>query len=86
MRAVRTQGTAGVISRRRGVPNNRAIKAGLRDHYLSLVRGRHGDFGPTLAAEYLAERHGFILLEQPLGPHVCKSWGPIYRLALLCTL
>jgi len=85
-RAVRNQGTGGVISRRRGVLSNRAIKAGLREHYLSLVRGRYGDFGPTLAAEYLAERHGFILLDQPLGSPCLQVQAPICRLALLCTL
>lgn len=55
-RAVREQGTAGVVSQRRGAPSNRSIKPALREHYLSLVREHYGDFGPTLAAEYLAER------------------------------
>ncbi|MEO5670436.1 MAG: ISNCY family transposase [Ramlibacter sp.] len=59
VRAVRTQGTAGVVSRRRGAPSNRRIEPAQRAHYLELVREHYGDFGPTLAAEYLAERHGF---------------------------
>lgn len=59
VRAVRTRGTAGVISKRRGVPSNRRIEPARREHYLALVREHYGDFGPTLAAEYLAERHGF---------------------------
>lgn len=57
--AVRAQGTAGVISKRRGEPSNRRIPPAQRERYLSLVRGHYADFGPTLAAEYLAERHGF---------------------------
>ena len=58
-RAVREEGTAGVISRRRGAPSNRSIEPALREHYMSLVREHYADFGPTLAAEYLAQRHGF---------------------------
>lgn len=58
-RAVRDQGTAGVISRRRGAPSNRSIEPAVREHYMSLVREHYADFGPTLAAEYLAQRHGF---------------------------
>jgi transposase len=32
-RALRDQGTAGVISRRRGAPSNRSIEPALREHY-----------------------------------------------------
>lgn len=57
--AVREQGTAGVISRRRGAPSNRRVAPAQRQHFVDLVREHYADFGPTLAAEYLAERHGF---------------------------
>ncbi len=57
--AVREQGTAGIISRRRGAPSNRSVKPSVRENYLSLVREHYADFGPTLAAEYLAQCHGF---------------------------
>ncbi len=58
-RAVRAQGTGGVVSRRRGVPSNRCIAADERARFVGLLAEHYRDFGPTLAAEYLAEHHGF---------------------------
>ena len=37
-----------------------------RDLALSLVRARYADFGPTLAAEKLAEVHGCTILRETL--------------------
>jgi len=65
-RAVRDEGTAGVVSRRRGAPSNRRIAPARRDHYLGLVREHYADFGPTLAAEYLAQHHGFTYSAETL--------------------
>ena len=52
------EGAAGVVSRRRGKPGNHRRPAALRRLAVSLVRTHYSDFGPTLAAEMLAERHG----------------------------
>ena len=58
-RVVRHEGAAGVISKRRGVPSNRSVPAAERERVLALVVQNYGDFGPSLAAEYLAQRHGY---------------------------
>ena len=53
------RGTAGLVSHRRGQPSHRRISDDVRGQVLALVREHYADFGPTLAAEYLSERHGF---------------------------
>jgi Homeodomain-like domain len=55
---VRQDGAAGLISRKRGRPSNRRYGDAFRDQVVSLVREQYNGFGPTLAREYLAERHG----------------------------
>lgn len=47
-------GEAGLIHKSRGRPGPRARKAGFRKKTLARVLERYADFGPTLAAEYLA--------------------------------
>src|SRR3954463_9489225 len=51
-------GAASLVSKRRGRPSNNRLSEAYRDLALSLVRERYADFGPTLAAEKLAEVHG----------------------------
>lgn len=77
-KAVRERGTAGVVSQRRGAPSNRSIEPALRMHYLALVREHYADFGPTLAAEYLAERHGFTHSAETLRGWMIEAglWKP----------
>src|SRR3954452_22192736 len=50
----RSEGAAGLASRRRGRPSNRRLPAAVREAALAVVRERYPDFGPTLAAEELA--------------------------------
>src|SRR3546814_9709609 len=50
-------GSSGLISRRRGRPSNRRMDDAVRNQIVALVRAHCHDFGPTLAAEYLTERH-----------------------------
>jgi len=59
VRAYRREGAAGLVSRRRGRPSNRRIAEADKDRFIDLVRRQYPDFGPTLAAEYLAGEHGF---------------------------
>jgi hypothetical protein len=63
---VRTEGDAGFAHRGRGKPSNRRIAARVKARVLRLYEKRYGDFGPTLAAEKLAERHGIALSEETL--------------------
>jgi len=51
----RREGDKGLVHRLRGQPSNRKVDEAKRQAVLSLYRKRYGDFGPTLAAEYLAK-------------------------------
>ncbi|RQY08305.1 ISNCY family transposase [Burkholderia stagnalis] len=57
----RSQGAAGLVSRKRGQPSNHQLTAGLADRALTIIRERYADFGPTLASEKLHECHGIQL-------------------------
>jgi len=59
-------GAAGLVSKRRGRPSNNRLPEAYRDLALSLVRERYADFGPTLAAEKLAEVHGCTISRETL--------------------
>ena len=58
---LRQEGAAGLVSRKRGRPSNRRFSDAFRAEVVALVRENYADFGPTLAREYLAERHGLGL-------------------------
>jgi transposase len=59
-------GPAGLISRKRGRASSRRLDEHFREHVISLVRSHYHDFGPTLACEYLAERHGIRISREAL--------------------
>jgi hypothetical protein len=59
-------GAASLVSKRRGRPSNNRLPEAYRDLALSLVRERYADFGPTLAAEKLAEMHGCTISRETL--------------------
>jgi len=67
--AFRAHGPDALISKRRGKPSNRAHGAAFRQTCLAIVRERYEDFGPTLAAEKLAEVHGL-----PIGIETLRQW------------
>ena len=54
-------GDQGLAHRGRGKPSNRRIPETVKATGLKLYETRYGDFGPTLAAEKLAARHGITL-------------------------
>jgi len=66
---VRAEGDAGLAHRGRGRPSNRRIAAPVKAKVLRLYTKRYGDFGPTLAAEKLAERHGIAV-----SPETLRGW------------
>ena len=49
------EGASGLGHRLRGHESNRRVEAGVREVILKRYQERYGDFGPTLAAEYLAK-------------------------------
>jgi Homeodomain-like domain len=63
-KAYAQRGPEALVSRKRGRPSNRAYPADLRDAAIGIIRERYPDFGPTLAAEKLAELHDIHLARE----------------------
>ena len=63
---VRQEGDRGLAHRGRGKPSNRRIAERVKAKVLKLYEQRYGDFGPTLAAEKLAEREGITISDETL--------------------
>ena len=68
-KAYRERGPSALVSTRRGQPSNRSYPAALRTETLGLITANYADFGPTLACEKLAERHGIHL-----GVETVRQW------------
>ena len=66
LRRFRAEGAAGLASRRRGRPGHHRLPDAVREAALALVRARYADFGPTLAAERLAEWHEIRISRETL--------------------
>jgi transposase len=58
VRAWRSQGDSGLVSRQRGRPSHRRMGAAARGRIEVLLREQYADFGATLAAEKLLEVDG----------------------------
>src|SRR4030081_822854 len=63
-KAYSQQGPEALVSRRRGRPSNRCYPSALRTAAIGIIRERYPDFGPTLAAEKLAELHDIHLARE----------------------
>lgn len=63
---IRTSGAASIRHKAIGRPSNNRISDGVRDYAVAIVRERYADFGPTLAAEKLAEDHGVTVSRETL--------------------
>jgi transposase len=66
LRRVEQEGDQGLVHRGRGKPSNRRIAEPVKAKMLRLYEMRYGDFGPTLAAEKLVERHGLSVSDETL--------------------
>ena len=66
LKAYRTEGAKGLISKRRGRRSNRRKPESLRRAALAIIREWYWDFGPTLVAEKLHEVHGITLGRETL--------------------
>jgi hypothetical protein len=60
LKALRTCGVEGLVSKQRGRPSNRRKPDNVRATALAIGQ-RYADFGPTLAAEKLREPRGISL-------------------------
>ena len=68
-RAFAAQGPTALVSRKRGRASNRRHAETFHRTVLALVREHYRDFGPTLAVEKLAARHGLHL-----GVETLRQW------------
>ncbi|SEQ84421.1 Winged helix-turn helix [Loktanella sp. DSM 29012] len=66
LKTYRTEGGAGIRHKARGKAPNNQIHAAKRDYAVAPVIEKYEDFGPTLAAEMLAEHHGFKVSRETL--------------------
>jgi hypothetical protein len=69
LKVYRADGPSALLSKRRGKPSNRSYPSIVRTEALALIKANYADFGPTLAAEKLAERHGLCL-----GVETVRRW------------
>ena len=69
LKVYRADGPSALLSKRRGKPSNRSYPSVVRTEALALIKANYADFGPTLAAEKLAERHGLRL-----GVETVRRW------------
>jgi transposase len=77
----KAQGAVGLLSLKRGRPSNHQLPAGLAERAIMLIRGHYADFGPTLAAEKLRERHGVLLGKQTVRQLMIAAglWVPRHQ-------
>ena len=63
------EGGTALAHKARGRESNRSLNPGIRKYALELVQSRYADFGPTLATEVLADKHGIRL-----GRETLRRW------------
>ena len=80
-RQVRRHGVKGLLHGNAGKKSTRKVKKKIRDKVLKLVRGTYKDFGPTFAAEKLAERDNVQVSREWLRSFMVeeKLWSPKKR-------
>jgi hypothetical protein len=66
VKAYRSEGATGLISKRRGRASNRRKPEEIRNKALAIIREQYWDFGPTLPAEKLREVHEIVLGRETL--------------------
>lgn len=60
------RGPEGVISLRRGKPSSNRLPTEIRETALQFIRDKYADYGPTLAAEKLSEKHRISLSKETI--------------------
>lgn len=70
---MRTGGAASIRHKAIDRPSNNRISDGVRDYAVAIVRERYADFGPTLAAEKLAERDGLTVSRETLRKWMAEA-------------
>jgi transposase len=62
----RAEGPTGLISKHCSRPSNNRLDASLEAQVVKILRESYPDFGPTLAAEKLQQRHGITVAKETL--------------------
>ena len=77
-RRYQTEGDVAVVHRLRGRPSNRKLSGRMRDRVMGLVEGKYKGFGPTLAAEYIAEKEKIQVSRETLRQWMSGAglWKP----------
>ena len=72
------EGSAGLISKKRGQPSGNKIGTKIRTEVISLLRVKYSGFGPTLASEKLIERDNIRLSIETLRKWMIEEclWAP----------
>ncbi len=78
LHAYRIQGVKGLISKKRNKPSNNVIPSTIKDYAVHLIKANYVDFGPTLVAEKLLEKHEIKLSIETIRNLMIKSniWIP----------
>ena len=63
---LRQEGDRGIVHRLRGRASKRRLPEAVRQKLVKRVKREYADFGPTLAAEYLAQQHGLQVSKETL--------------------
>jgi hypothetical protein len=66
LKRYRRYGSSGLISLRKGRPSPNRKAEKFRQHVMKIVQEKYADYGPTLAAEKLKEKHELILSKETL--------------------
>ncbi len=66
IQAYSTDGAKALISKKRGKPSNRAYADSIKADVILLIKAHYHDFGPTLIAEKLEQKHGIQLSRETL--------------------
>lgn len=64
--AYKTHGPEALVSKKRGKRSNRAYPDAFKQQVLTLIRDNYHDFGPTLIAEKLVEKHDIELSDETI--------------------
>ena len=74
---LRERGDSSLVHGLRGRPSNRKVSVQLKQKILARLRQRYADFGPTLAAEHLAQE-GFLVSRETLRKWMTQAalWRP----------
>lgn len=66
IKSYRLRGATGLVSKKRGIPSNRAYPDAVKHAVIALIKVHYHDFGPTLIAEKLDEKHDIQLSRETL--------------------